>query len=450
MYDIIFACTSFNFPLELASSAASEAGFNNIKNRTFKDLPCRVDDFVQCHLDSLDGAMMLHGASRTEINSHSQENMYSTTRERTTLSENEMYYKSCIACSNGHFPDPNGNHICIVCKKGVHALTGCSEQINADEEGFGERRICWSCFSSDKMTKEKNIINLKKNLLSQNQDKILPTENKFKSHNSSSITDDNDGIQSVVFEHINDDEMVAVENWRGKGETKPPKKKKRTYFSNDSNALYIDLNSHVNKKSLGVILNGSSKKLKCSIINKNKIELLNTCAFDTLVQLFACAATDSIRFGNYIFNDNNKGVFFELLRHLIKSGVTKTIYDFRAKMLYQTFPRDELLRFITRVGCHCYITEMVNKILIDIPMAYEYHGCSNKHCERVKETVKVKCITYSSHYGHFGDLEVNINDLVKPTSSLCNENCKGIWTIKTILKDHVLIEVSNIPPGKNC
>lgn len=82
-----------------------------------------------------------------------------------------------------------------------------------------------------------------------------------------------------------------------------------------------------------MILNGSSKKLKCSIINKNKIELLNTCAFDTLVELFACAATESIRFGNYIFDENNKGVFFELFRHLIKRGVTKTIYDLRAKML---------------------------------------------------------------------------------------------------------------------
>lgn len=44
-------CKTFNFPVELASSAASEAGFNNIKNRIFNDLPCRVDDFVQSHLD---------------------------------------------------------------------------------------------------------------------------------------------------------------------------------------------------------------------------------------------------------------------------------------------------------------------------------------------------------------------------------------------------------------
>jgi len=61
------------------------------------------------------------------------------------------------------------------------------------------------------------------------------------------ITFDDNNLSSVVFEKINDDEMVAVENWRGKGELKSTNKK-RSYFSNDSNALYVDLNSQVNKK----------------------------------------------------------------------------------------------------------------------------------------------------------------------------------------------------------
>lgn len=59
-------CKTFNFPSNLASSAASEADFNNTKNRVFKELPCSVDDFVQCHIDSLDGAMILHESKETE------------------------------------------------------------------------------------------------------------------------------------------------------------------------------------------------------------------------------------------------------------------------------------------------------------------------------------------------------------------------------------------------
>ncbi|KAL5239577.1 hypothetical protein ACI65C_006987 [Semiaphis heraclei] len=65
------------------------------------------------------------------------------------------------------------------------------------------------------------------------------------------------------------------------------------------------------------------------------------------------------------------------------------------------------------------------------------------------KTVPVTCIPYSSHSEDFGDLQVNINDLVKSSSSLCGfNNCEGLWTIETVLKTHILIEVSNIPEDK--
>ncbi|KAL4085005.1 hypothetical protein QTP88_027854 [Uroleucon formosanum] len=49
----------------------------------------------------------------------------------------------------------------------------------------------------------------------------------------------------------------------------------------------------------------------------------------------------------------------------------------------------------------------------------------------------------------FGDLQVHIDDLIKPSSTLSGfNNCEGIWIIETVLKSHVLIEVSNIPEDK--
>jgi len=65
--------------------------------------------------------------------------------------------------------------------------------------------------------------------------------------------------------------------------------------------------------------------MKCKIINNNKIEILNACAFDTLVQPFACTTTDSIQFGNYIFDYNKSGLFYELLRRITKNGVTNKL-----------------------------------------------------------------------------------------------------------------------------
>lgn len=67
-------CKAFKFPVKLASSSASEASFNNVKHRIFKELPCRVDDFIQNHLDSLDGAMILYEANELE----SRKNQFNT------------------------------------------------------------------------------------------------------------------------------------------------------------------------------------------------------------------------------------------------------------------------------------------------------------------------------------------------------------------------------------
>jgi len=361
-------CKAFKFPVKLASSSASEASFNNVKHRIFKELPCRVNDFVQSHLDSLDGAMILHEANELE---------------------------SRIS------------------------------QTNREE-------------NIDSLMKEKN----KKSTFKKISDSRIAFQD-------ARITYDDIALPSVVFEKVNEDEMVAVENWRGKGKLKSTNKK-RSYFSNDSNALYVDLNTQVNKKYLGIMINGSSKKMRCRKINNNKIELLNTCAFDTLVQLFACAAMDSITFGNYIFDENKSGLFFELLRCITKNGVTNKVYDLRADILYHLFPHDELLRSIVRVGCHCHIREMINKVLDDVIMANEIHRCSNAQCQRILKTVPVKCITYSSHSADFEDFQVQIEDLIKSSSTLCSfNNCEGIWTNETVLKSYILIEVSNIPEGKH-
>jgi len=59
-------CKAFKFPERLAISSAPKAGFNNVKHRIVKELPCRVYGFVQSHLDSLDWAMILYEAGKLE------------------------------------------------------------------------------------------------------------------------------------------------------------------------------------------------------------------------------------------------------------------------------------------------------------------------------------------------------------------------------------------------
>lgn len=52
---------------------------------------------------------------------------------------------TCVACSMGNMPDPNGSHACIQCKKAVHALDGCSVPAEGSVEGHGQGRVCQDC-----------------------------------------------------------------------------------------------------------------------------------------------------------------------------------------------------------------------------------------------------------------------------------------------------------------
>lgn len=63
-------------------------------------------------------------------------------KKRKKLSAYKTISENCVVCSNGHFSEPNSSHKCIMCEKAVHVVTGCFEQMNEDQKGFGERRIC--------------------------------------------------------------------------------------------------------------------------------------------------------------------------------------------------------------------------------------------------------------------------------------------------------------------
>lgn len=47
--------------------------------------------------------------------------------------------EDCPLCANRH--DPEGAHLCIVCKKLVHATVPCSYPFG--EEGYGQKRVCY-------------------------------------------------------------------------------------------------------------------------------------------------------------------------------------------------------------------------------------------------------------------------------------------------------------------
>ena len=53
---------------------------------------------------------------------------------------------NCVVCADGKLP--SDAHKCIFCEKAVHVIEGCSYPLSdaEDDEGYGQQRICKSCF----------------------------------------------------------------------------------------------------------------------------------------------------------------------------------------------------------------------------------------------------------------------------------------------------------------
>lgn len=201
---------------ETASSAPVESEMNDIKHRVFrhKNLPMRVDDFIQVHIVAMGGSASIIAASYRDLNEHhmqrktgsdendddkeeeeledeedvnqpdenehnddgpekiqkgcsgdeqsdkeygdegqgNREHAQPSERPESKKKEKTTRKESCPACMNKHFP--TGAHKCINCNRPVHIFETCSLPVGGEEEGFGEKRLCIRC-SEEKSSGEK-------------------------------------------------------------------------------------------------------------------------------------------------------------------------------------------------------------------------------------------------------------------------------------------------------
>lgn len=223
-----------------ASSASVESDFNIIKNIMLKTekTPMRADEFVMKHVNFMSGRIKIANVNTREIMLRDtielEKDVHDKENNEIVGQNNIRSEKECPACANGH--EPTGGHTCYVCKKYVHALDGCS--ISIGEEGYEQQRICVVC---------QQINNV--------QDIIATKE---------------------------------IENWRGlvTADTQP----KGRYLQKDSIRNNFLLNSNICK--IPIMKNGNDLSLRPVHIGKEKCSLTNTCAFDSILQLFLAAYFD--------------------------------------------------------------------------------------------------------------------------------------------------------------
>lgn len=381
-----------------ASSASVEADFNIIKNVFLKneETPMRVDEFVSKHVNFLSGRTKL-AHSRTEGDKMEKSNAdisNDTIKSNSTIitEENEIEKSNvktkndsiksnhkiiintpnmtnpCPVCENGD--KPTGAHKCDICKKAVHAIDECSVPLG--EEGYGQMRICRDC-------SVKKIIN-----------DILPTR--------------------------------EIENWRGLAITKE-KKTRNKYLQTDNLENQFVFHDKITK--VPIMKNGGNITIQSVKLGNKRISLTNTCAFDSLLQLFIVAYFNRDEIKNFI-SLNNSNTLFQLVLNIATYGIKKQSYKLRAQILDEIFEATLLPNNCILIDCVVNVGFLCSKLFTKYPPFIEISKCSNNCVERKKIFPLLHVDINLLLCQDFTAIENNI--IINGLRRCCQPNCSGFET----------------------
>lgn len=199
----------------------------------------RADLFITKHIKFLSGRVKLVNAMQdknietAETAKIAEEFSTTVTSEQFIMTDNNVEINvECSVCANED--KPTGAHKCYICHKNVHAIDACS--IPYGEEGYGQERICKRCERSG------------------NVNEILATR--------------------------------EIEDWRGLA-SKTSSKSRYLQRGNPEQDFLLD-----KLQKIPIIKNGGKLLVKAVKIGNEKYSFTNTCAFDSILQLFILAYFD--------------------------------------------------------------------------------------------------------------------------------------------------------------
>ncbi|KAB0805433.1 hypothetical protein PPYR_02403 [Photinus pyralis] len=358
-----------------SSSASVEAEFSVIKSQLFGNvtLPIRADLFVFKHIEFLKGRLQLLPNSSATHNSEDQNRI----QDNGTLEEigqntdwNGIIASglvvTCPACSNND--SPSGAHKCNKCGKNVHVLKECSIPIQGEQEGFGEKRVCVECHRLTTRT-SKDIRNLS-----------------------------------------------VVENWRGLAESVNKSRYLRASFQENEFLLHEKLNK------IPILNNGNSLKLRAINVKGIKVTLANTCAFDSIFQLFLSAVYDSKELPKAC-SELKSNLFFEMLLHTSCKGITRHTYYTRAILLQNIFPSKQGIYNSAFINCEVTVGHLCTKLFSTTPTLVETSICNRGCTPRVKNFPAIQI--QNSFLGSEKWEDEIENQFLLGTTSCSRQDCNG-------------------------
>ncbi|XP_049310745.1 uncharacterized protein LOC109580079 [Bactrocera dorsalis] len=216
-----------------------------------------------------------------------------------------------------------------------------------------------------------------------------------------------------------------------------------------------NLAGHSHKSWL--LRNGNFVK-KPTLINTNHHFAINTCGFDSIIQILSTAAMDDENYNQEMINSENPTLKF--VSDFVKNGPSQRIENDRVKLLTELFPSKECIGVIKALKSYIvdlkdYLSSIVKKCFQSKPSALRHYTCLN--CGEY--TVPVPLL----YINHKNFREPNGFEALKDLQafnehkrySCINSSCEMQCSVNTVYSNQVFVELNVRPDlsyksGKRC
>jgi len=381
-------CSTFKYGDIPPSSAPIESQFNDLKNRVLKhvnNMPMRVDDFVELHIQSLDGTMKLANASMNTLlcQNHSplthNKKVQEKSQKTLTSKQSEIVYPNTNSSQNTTQVDTHCDDFTDVSTS--RSIT-TSNQDNMytqepakiiDNEPKNNNALLYDTLNVETDT---DILRINDDL--SNLDDILNSNGPLNDINKTTDKSDKSIVVNIPDLHaipLIENEDVSEENW-GNILTNP-KKKNPIYLTPNREILMRNMNSKARTKSIGLLQNGNKSRFKSLILDDGSYVLSNTCAFDSVIQILAVAYCDSDEYKSYVDEKKSMNELWHLVSVLLRDGITVQTYRKRAKILKQFYPVEPMFNGVGYLSVEQAVDNLLIKLLGDDESVEIVRRCSS-------------------------------------------------------------------------
>lgn len=224
----------------------------------------------------------------------------------------------CAQCKSDDLSRSGSELVCCIhCKKLIHNVQQCSIRIG--EESF----LCVKCYDINELAEEEQAANESQRTFEEESSNV----------NSSSALSDCQEAPEVIAARQED-------QWGPKRRKMKPRSlsKRMSLYINNDKTVVRDLLQWRRVKGLPILLNASTTSLGPSKIQGRDVSLRQTCAFDSLFQLFLALANDNEFFREIVsfifYNNLLEQLFFILYYCLTLYMFCSQIYSFRLQHLF--------------------------------------------------------------------------------------------------------------------